>query len=75
MNIRFREVALRATFHWKENGKWKQKTEKFMQTLNPFNRNKDGQPKSYEEIVAELRVYRDKWLEGMKSLHPDGERK
>jgi hypothetical protein len=30
------------------------RAEKFWQTLNPFNKNADGQPKSRDEIWAEL---------------------
>lgn len=31
------------------------------QTLNPFNKNAAGQPKSREEITAELRVKAEAW--------------
>jgi len=33
----------------------------FSQTLNPFNKNKDGIIKSVDEIRAELAEERDKW--------------
>jgi hypothetical protein len=60
--IRFREVSLRGVRRWKaDDGKWHQKTKRFMQTINPFNKNKLGLPKSYEEIMSELIAERDAW--------------
>lgn len=31
-------------------------------TVNPFNKNADGVPKSYEEVLADVTAKRDKWL-------------
>jgi hypothetical protein len=31
------------------------------QTINPFNKNADGQPKTYPEIWKELRVEAEAW--------------
>jgi hypothetical protein len=35
--------------------------EKFMQTINPFNTNAEGQVKSRREIMDELKVKADAW--------------
>ena len=37
------------------------RTMHFWQTINPYNRNADGYPKSREEILAEVRRERDAW--------------
>lgn len=60
----FEEVVLRETRRWKDpiTGKTRQKTKKFSQTLNPFNKNGQGEVKTREEIRAELRVQADAWL-------------
>lgn len=34
----------------------------FSQTINPFNKNKQGNPKSKSEIYAELDQERNEWL-------------
>jgi hypothetical protein len=62
----FDEVAIKATFRWKEDGKSRQRTKTFWQTMNPFNVNADGLMKSRDEILEQLRAERDKWLEEMK---------
>lgn len=59
---RFDEVTLKATYRWKENGKSRQRTKTFMQTINPFNKNADGIIKNRVEIMAELSKERDAWL-------------
>lgn len=33
----------------------------FEQTINPFNKNAEGEPKSWQEIQAELKVQADAW--------------
>jgi hypothetical protein len=59
----FQEVSVKGVFRWKDaDGKSRQETRKFMQTLNPFNKNVRGEPKSYSEIMAEIRSERDLWL-------------
>lgn len=59
----FQEVALKAVFRWTDaDGKKRQETRKFFQTINPFNTNAKGQPKSQAEILAELKFERDLWL-------------
>jgi len=54
--IVFEEVSYRAgkAGTCPKCGKRAIRKKKFWQTLNPFNRNKDDQPKSREEIRAEL---------------------
>jgi hypothetical protein len=62
VRINFREVAL-----WAEKsgkcacGKRRARRQKFYQTLNPYNRNADGQPKSSHEIHEELKVEARAW--------------
>jgi len=59
----FQEVSVKGVFRWKDaDGKPRQETRKFMQTINPFNKNARGQPKSHSEIMAEIRSERDLWL-------------
>jgi predicted HNH restriction endonuclease len=59
----FNEISVRATKKWvDDNGKKHQQTKKFYQTINPWNLNKDGLPKSRFEIEKEIREERDKWM-------------
>jgi len=61
--IRFQRVQLKAVRRWKDgDGKWHQQTKVFEQTMNPFNKNEHGLPKSRSEIVAELHLEREAWL-------------
>lgn len=61
--ITFDEVCIRGVRRWTdENGKRRQETRKFSQTINPFNRNADGTIKTREEIMKELIAKRDAWL-------------
>lgn len=62
MWIKFDVVEVKATRTWVEDGKKRQKTKKFQQTLNPFNKNADGIPKTRQEILVELNAERDKWM-------------
>lgn len=63
MKINFQEVSLKATRRWKENGKTRQETKKFYQTINPFNRDKvTGLPKTRNQIWEELKAEREAWL-------------
>lgn len=59
--IRFEEVKVKGTRVWKENGKRRQETRVFMQTINPFNKNENGCLKTYNEILKEIRAERDAW--------------
>lgn len=60
--IRFQEVKIRGVRRWIENGKRRQETKVFMQTINPFNKGADSFPKTREQILTELRLERAEWL-------------
>lgn len=60
--ISFEEVRLKGIRRWKENGKPRQETRVFMQTINPFNRDADGLPKTREQIERELLAERAEWI-------------
>lgn len=57
MRITFDEIVLRETVRWRDpaTGRSRQMTRKFSQTVNPFNRGSDGEPKSPQQIREELR--------------------
>lgn len=42
-------------------GKKMKRTRGFSQTLNPFNKGADGQPKTYSQIWAEVQAAAEKW--------------
>lgn len=44
-------------------GKRRKRHRRFYQTINPFNKNAQGAPKSADEIRAELRATRDAWMQ------------
>ena len=46
----------------RECGKKCKRTKRFEQTVNPWNKNKDGNQKTPDEIRAELRVQVKTWL-------------
>ena len=62
MRINFNEVSVKATKRWVEDGKKRQETRKFFQTINPFNKNTNGMMKSHDEIYVEICAQRDAWL-------------
>jgi hypothetical protein len=43
-------------------GRRGQRSKTFRQTINPFNKNADGVPKTYREIWAELEVVAAGWF-------------
>lgn len=57
MRITFEQVTVKQVLRWRdsETGKPRQMTKTFMQTVNPFNRGRDGFPKSRQQIREELR--------------------
>lgn len=64
----FEEVFVKATHYYKdENGKKRQKTRKFFQTLNPYNKGEDGFPKSRQQIYKEISAEADAWIVSMKA--------
>lgn len=42
-------------------GKYTARQKIFWQTLNPFNKNKKGFPKTRDEILLDLLIERDEW--------------
>ncbi len=62
--LTFQTVSVKGTRRWKDpdTGRTRQETKSFFQTINPFNRNAEGEPKSYEEIMVEVKAQRDAWL-------------
>ncbi len=74
MRITFEEVSLKATRRWVEDGRKRQETRKFFQTINPFNLNASGFMKSREEIYAEISAKRDEWLQETAIAKARGEK-
>ena len=63
MRITFDEVKIKGTRRWTdEEGKKRQQTRAFMQTVNPYNKNANGHVKSRDEIMTELLAERSDWL-------------
>lgn len=63
MKINFDEISVKATRRWVDaDGKKRQETRKFWQTVNPFNLAADGSTKTREQIVQEINALRDEWL-------------
>jgi hypothetical protein len=63
VRITFDEIKVKGTRRWTdEEGKKRQQTRTFMQTVNPFNKHANGRQKSRDEIVTEVRAERDAWL-------------
>lgn len=71
--IFFQEVVVKRVFRWKtSDGKSRQETQKFMQTINPWNKNAAGDVKGYAEIRAELIREADLWLLKRQNDHLEG---
>ena len=71
MKIVFEEVALKGVRRWKDaDGKKHQETKKFWQTINPFNKDENGLPKTREQIYDELKAKRAAWLNEAMPPHP-----
>jgi hypothetical protein len=65
MRVHFNEISVKGVKRWvDENGKKRQKTRKFYQTVNPFNKDADGNVKTPSQIIAEITSERDAWLSG-----------
>jgi hypothetical protein len=62
VRARFQEVTLKATRRWTEEGRKRQQTRTFMQTINPFNLDREGRPKTREQIMDELHAEAETWL-------------
>lgn len=71
MRYQFEEVSLKAVRRWTDaDGKKRQQTKKFFQTINPFNKNADDTLKDRKQIMAELVIQRDAWV---KAYSQEGE--
>jgi len=58
----FEVVSVKAVRKWVDaDGKKRQETRKFWQSINPFN-TKDGAVKARDQILSEIRAERDAWL-------------
>lgn len=62
MIINYEEVSIKATKRWEEEGKKRQKTRTFSQTINPFNKDNDGNIKGRDQIMKEISKEAEKWL-------------
>jgi len=64
--ITFENVEIKGTktFVCADCGKTRSRTEAFSQTINPFNINASGEPKSRSEITTEIIADRDAWKPG-----------
>lgn len=59
---KFQVVSVKAVRRWKtQDGRAKQETKVFSQTLNPFN-TYAGKPKTREQILVEINRERALWL-------------
>lgn len=71
--VRFAAVSISRTVYYKDtDGKKRQITQRFMQTINPFNKNGRGEPKDRQEILIELRAQADLWALKTKNDLRDG---
>lgn len=60
---KYPEVSIKGVKRWTDSeGKKRQATKKFWQTLSPFNTKPDGTRKTEGEIRAELIKEREEWL-------------
>ena len=64
MRIKFEEVSVKGVRRWidSSDGKRRQETRKFYQTISPFNKGPDGMPKTRQQIMEEVIAERDAWL-------------
>lgn len=63
MRYDFTMVQVKGKRVWKDaDGKRREETKVFHQTINPFNRNADGNIKTQEEIIREITIQRDRWM-------------
>lgn len=63
MRIKFHWVGVIGVKRWIDvEGKKRQQTKHFRQTVNPFNKNASGETKTAAEIIGEEKVNREAWL-------------
>lgn len=71
--ITFERMVERRTFYWVlADGKRRQITRVFEQTVNPWNKNPDGTVKSRDQVRASVRAEADAWLKEKQSLRDGG---
>lgn len=59
----FEKISIKRTKHYVDSsGKKRRKTVEFYQTLNPFNKNKDGSLKTREDIMEAITAEAETWL-------------
>ena len=68
MRITFEIVKVKATRRWVEDGKQRQETRAFWQSMNPFNKDAKGRVKSRDAIMREILVARNAWLRSVAKL-------
>lgn len=60
---KFDKVSIKGVRRWKdENGKPRQETREFSQTVNPFNTTAGGLVKTPQQIMVEIKRERELWL-------------
>lgn len=63
VTIKCEKVSTKRTRRWiDQNGKKRQETREFFQTISPFNRNENGETKRREEILEEINREADAWF-------------
>lgn len=68
----FEKVAIKRTKKWKDpDGKRRQLTKEFCQTINPFNKNAKGLLKTRQEIIEELSEEAKRWEDGIDVSRKD----
>jgi hypothetical protein len=60
--MNFEQVKTTRTRKWRENGKWRKQTRTFMHTVNPFNKDEEGMPKSYTRVTQDVNAEADAWV-------------
>jgi hypothetical protein len=67
------EICISGTKTWvDQNGHKRRKTKKFWQTVNPYNKNDDGSPKTGKQIYKELCLEMDEWLNASEMVKENG---
>lgn len=64
VTVKFNEIYIKGTKKVKchKCGKQSQSTQKFWQTESPFNKDKDGKPKTYSDIWNEIVAEKNEWM-------------
>lgn len=63
ITVAFEKVSVKGLRRWVDcEGKKRQQTKEFYQTISPFNRDAEGNQKTYAQIMVEIKAERDNWL-------------